>query len=185
MAALPPAGNGALAQTAAQPSATAAAFDAEMRATWQAIRTGDVSLAAPAFFPQAAYLQLKTLPDDASDWRYRLVEHFDLDIAAAHRQLGTDASAATYVTVIMPPADDIGWIPPGSCYNQVGYWHAPGARLVYEVRGQERSVGIASLISWRGYWYVVHLGTVMPPVGVGVVDEPAIGTGYPSPLGGC
>ena len=50
------------------------------------------------------------------------------------------------------------WVPPGACYNSIGYWHVPGARVVYERGGATRSFGIASLISWRGDWYLVHLG---------------------------
>jgi len=32
-----------------------------------------------------------------------------------------------------------------------------GTRLIYEVKGKERSLEVTSLISWRGEWYVVHL----------------------------
>ncbi len=77
------------------------------------------------------------------------------------------------------------WVPPGACYNSVGYWHVGGARIVYKVRGQERSIGIASLISWRGRWYVVHFGAVLRPVVAGEVDEPSDGEGIPGPAGGC
>ncbi|MFZ0189616.1 MAG: hypothetical protein WAL72_22035 [Streptosporangiaceae bacterium] len=39
------------------------------------------------------------------------------------------------------------WLDPGVCANSLGYWHVPGARVVYREHGQERSFGIASLIS--------------------------------------
>jgi hypothetical protein len=47
------------------------------------------------------------------------------------------------------------WVYPGACYNKIGYWHGPGARVVYREHGTERSFGIASLISWRApdTWY--------------------------------
>jgi hypothetical protein len=48
-----------------------------------------------------------------------------------------------------------------------------------------RSFGVASLISWRGLWYVVHLGPNPRPSDVGTVDQPAIGPGSPGPGGGC
>ena len=47
------------------------------------------------------------------------------------------------------------------------------------------SIGIASLISWRGRWYVVHLGAVLRSGQAGVVDQPADGPGTPGPPGGC
>ena len=77
------------------------------------------------------------------------------------------------------------WVYPGACHNKIGYWHVPGARVVYRVHGQERSFGIASLISWRGVWYVVHLGAVQRTVVTGIVYQPAAGPGVPGPPGGC
>jgi hypothetical protein len=71
------------------------------------------------------------------------------------------------------------------CANGVGYWHAAGARLVYRQRGRVRSIGIASLISWRGRWYVVHFGAVLRTGSAGIVDTPAAGPGVPGPPGGC
>ena len=48
-----------------------------------------------------------------------------------------------------------------------------GARVVYRLGGQLRSFGIASLISWRGRWYVVHFGAVLRNAAVGLVDQPS------------
>jgi len=56
---------------------------------------------------------------------------------------------------------------------------------VYRHHGQLRSIGIASLISWRGRWYVVHFGAVLRAGTGGVVDAPATGPGIPGPAGGC
>ena len=81
-------------------------------------------------------------------------------MAAAHHYLGRGARRARLVRVIVPAAQ-AAWIVPGVCENAVGYWHVGGARLVYRQHGQERSIGIASLISWRGRWYVVHFGAVL------------------------
>ena len=44
---------------------------------------------------------------------------------------------------------------------------------MYREHGQVRSIGIASLISWRGRWYVVHFGAVLRASASGVVDAPA------------
>jgi hypothetical protein len=184
LSALPAVSAGSLPQTTTLPSSATPAFHAEMTALWSAITSGRPASAARAFFPEAAYVQVKALSDDATDYTDRLVAHFDLDVTAAHQMLGPAAPQATLVQVLVP-ANQAAWIPPGACYNKLGYWHLPGARLVYKEQGQERSFGIASLISWRGVWYVVHLGAVEPPAGQGVVDSPAIGVGTFDPPGGC
>ena len=124
---------------------------------WLAVTTGNPRFGLPAFFPEAAYKQVKAIPYPAADWQDRLWYDFTLDVRAAHRLVGR---GARLVRVIVPAAD-AAWVSPGACYNSVGYWHVPGARVVYREHGQERSFGIASLISWRGVWYVIHLGAVI------------------------
>ena len=59
------------------------------------------------------------------------------------------------------------------------------ARVVYDLDGQTRSFGVASLISWRGEWYVVHLGAILRNSSEGDVDEPAVGPGYSAPSRTC
>lgn len=175
---------GRLHQTRAQPSARSRAFRAEMTDLWAAIVAGRPELARPGFFPVTAYTEVKAIFDPAADWRTRLFGAFRLDVAAAHRYLGRGARRARLVRVIVPAAE-AAWIVPGVCENAVGYWHVGGARLVYREHGQERSIGIASLISWRGRWYVVHFGAVLRAGTQGVVDSPAAGPGVPGPPGGC
>ena len=41
------------------------------------------------------------------------------------------------------------------------------------------------MISWRGEWYVVHLGPNPRPTNTGTVDMPALGPGTPGSAGGC
>ncbi|MGH9296801.1 MAG: hypothetical protein ACRDZP_02350 [Acidimicrobiales bacterium] len=175
---------GALPQTTALPPATSPQFEREMSALWSAIKTGETDPAMAAFFPEAAYDQVKALSDPTSDFLYRLVAEFDSDIQAAHDYLGGQAAAAKLAFVAVDE-NEVAWIPPGYCTNKVGYWHAPGARLVYEEGGEERSIGIASLISWRGEWYIVHLGAVLRGDQGGVVDSPSLGEGEFAPPGGC
>ena len=175
----PPSGN--LPQTQTFPSAHTQVFDAEMTDLWTAVLTSRPQLAIQSFFPLTAYTQLKAIYDAAGDWHNRLFADFGLDIDAAHRFL---AGGARLVQVIVPSAD-AAWVGPGVCSNSVGYWHVGGARLVYRQNGQLRSIGIASLISWRGRWYVVHFGAVLRDATVGIVDDPAPGTGVPGPAGGC
>ncbi len=171
-------------QTRARPPASSAGFSTEMTDLWAAVISGHLAFGLRSFFPLGAYRQVKAIADPAADWRSRLVGDFGLDIAAAHRFLGRSARSARLVRVIVPEAE-ASWIDPGVCYNGVGYWHVAGARIVYRVRRQLRSIGIASLISWRGRWYVVHFGAVLRSSAGGVVDQPAVGPGVPGPPGGC
>ena len=174
-------GAGALPQTRAFPRTDSAAFRNAMADLWLAVTTGNPRFGLPGFLPVAAYKQVKAEPYPAADWQDRLWYDFVLDVRAAHRLLG---SGATLDRVIVPRTY-AAWIYPGACYNTIGYWHMPGARVVYREHGQERSFGIASLISWRGVWYVVHLGAVQRTAVTGIVDQPAAGPGVPGPPGGC
>jgi hypothetical protein len=174
-------GAGALPQTRAFPRTDSVAFHNAMADLWLAVTTGNPRSGLPGFFPVAAYKQVKAEPYPAADWQYRLWDDFVLDVRAAHRLVG---SGATLDRVIVPTAY-AAWVYPGACHNTIGYWHVPGARVVYREHGQERSFGIASLISWRGVWYVVHLGAVQRTVVTGIVDQPAAGPGVPGPPGGC
>jgi hypothetical protein len=171
-------------QTSKLPAAGGEVFHAEMTDLWAAIVSGHPKLAVPAFFPLVAYKQVKAIADPAADWHNRLLAEFSLDIAAAHNFLGRQARRATMIRVIVPEAE-AAWIVPGVCFNGVGYWHVAGPRIVYRAGGREQSIGIASLISWRGLWYVVHLGAVIRSGAGGVVDQPEAGPGTPGPPGGC
>jgi len=174
-------GAGRLEQTSAFPSTRSVAFKNAMHDLWLAVTTGKPRLALPAFFPEAAYEQVKAIADPESDWQYRLWYDFTLDVAAAHALL---AHGATLDKIIVP-AEYAAWVYPGACYNSTGYWHVPGARVVYRQGSQLRSFGIASLISWRGTWYVIHFGAVLRGGDYGEVDDPTEGEGYPGPPGGC
>ena len=147
-----------------------------MASLWSGVRTGSPGAALATFFPRDAYVRLKAIPSAASDWSGRLVHGYALDIAAAHRLLGASA-ARTRLLAVDLPSSYVHWVPPGVCFNDVGYYEVPNARVVYEADGQVHSFGIASMISWRGEWYVVHLGAVLRNEDVGVVDEPASGRG--------
>jgi len=176
-------GAGPRRQTMARPHSSGPAFHAMLADLWLAVRSGRPRLGLPAFFPVDAYKQVKAIYDPAADWRGRLWLDFALDVRAAHALLGRHPDRARFVRAIVPSAE-ASWVGPGACYNDVGYWHLGNARVVYRIGGQVRSFGIASLISWRGVWYVVHFGGVVRGA-VGMVDAPADGPGYAGPPGGC
>jgi hypothetical protein len=172
---------GTLPQTRQFPAADTPRFHAAMSALWQGIVTGSTDRAMPAFFPEAAYAQVKAIQSPRADWVGRLVHGYALDLAAAHALLGPAAAGAQLVRVDVPSQYGH-WVPPGTCYNGVGYYEVPNARVVYRAGAQVRSLGIASMISWRGEWYVVHLGAVSQS---GVVDDPEVGPGTPVASGTC
>jgi hypothetical protein len=180
----PPPSPGSLPQTSAYPSARTVQFKALMASLWTGVVRDSAGPALGAFFPKGAYLQLKDIGGAASDWTNRLVRDYSLDIDAAHEQLGQTASTARLLRVDVEPGYGH-WVEPGACDNGVGYYEMPGARVVYRDAGTTRSFGIASMISWRGVWYVVHLGAVLRPAETGVVDEPAAGSGTPAYSGTC
>ncbi len=173
-----------LPQTSALPSARTLAFRREMSALWQAIVTDRPRLGRPAFFPKGAYLQLKAIVGADSDYEHRLLYDYALDIRAAHALLGRGARSASLLNVRVP-SSYAHWVPPGVCYNRVGYYEVPNSRIVYSEHRKTRSFGIASLISSRGVWYVVHLGAILRSGAEGVVDQPAAGPGVSEPSSTC
>jgi hypothetical protein len=149
-----------------------------MHGLWAGVMTGSAAPALPAFFPEAAYAQVKAIADAAADFQGRLLGDYRLDIAAAHALLAARPHRPRLVTVSVPAAL-AHWVPAGACYNRVGYWEVPNARIVYRTASGLQSFGIASMISWRGVWYVVHLGAVARTAAVGEVDDPGPGPGTP------
>jgi hypothetical protein len=155
-----------------------------MAELWKGVRRDSPAKALKAFFPVLAYEQVKAIADAQADWAGRLVADYSLDIAAAHSLLGNRAGDARLLQVNVP-SSFAHWVPPGACYNVVGYWEVPNARVVYREHGAVQSFGIASMISWRGVWYVVHLGAVLRSTPGGVVDAPSSGPGVSAYSGTC
>jgi hypothetical protein len=175
---------GALPQTAALPSGASPHFQAAMRALFTSIVTDTPATASGAFFPQGAYVQLKDIDGASYDYQHRLLGDFDVDVMAAHAELGAGAAGAN-LTSVQVPMQYAHWVPTGECENRVGYFEVANSRVVYTEDGVTRSFGIASLISWRGEWYVVHLGAILRPGSGGVVLDPEAGTGTSAPSTTC
>ncbi len=156
-----------------------------MAALWQGVRIGSLHVAMRAFFPEGAYAQVKAIANPQADYVSRLVHDYGLDLAAAHALLGAHPTGARLLDVEVPSGYATRWVPTGACYNRMGYYEVPNSRLVYREDGQIRSFGLASMISWRGVWYVVHLGAVVRSGDQGVVDDPRTGRGEPSASSTC
>jgi hypothetical protein len=150
---------GALPQTDEHPSASGATFTAGVNGLWEAIRQDRPELGLPFFFPKSAYQQVKAISDPASDYQNRLIANFEEDVHSLHAQLGADAADAKFVGITVPD-DQAVFVQPGEESNKLSYWRVYGTTLQYEVGGQTGSFPVTSLISWRGQWYVVHLGAI-------------------------
>lgn len=150
---------GTLPQTQDKPESSGPEVDAMGRALWDAIVKDDPDRALHTFFPLSAYEQVKDIWNPESDWNGRLVTAFEADVAKLHEQVSDPIDDATFLGMEIP-GGQAQWIDPGGEYNKIGYWRVYGSTLVYELDGEEKSLPVYSLISWRGEWYVVHLGPI-------------------------
>lgn len=168
----------------ARPVTTPASLRTRLDPLWRAITTGDLAIADPLFFPRGPYVAMKAhrIPDPSSDYAHRLWALYQLDLAAYHRALA--GAPVARLVAVRGVAADVAWIPPGACENGIGYWHLANVRLEFR-RGETLwSIGVFSLISWDGRWYVVHLGPNPRPSPVGTLDQLTRGLGSAGG-GGC
>jgi hypothetical protein len=149
---------GTLPQTNQLPSAGDPQFQARVHDLWRAAVDGNPAEALPFFFPVGAYIQVKAISDPVHDYQARLIANFAQDVDALHTMLGGSARSAIFAGVTVPAAAE--WIVPGVEYNKGSYWRVYGTTVSYLAGGERRSFPITSMISWRGEWYVVHLGAI-------------------------
>jgi hypothetical protein len=149
---------GGLPQTTDRPTSGDARFRIGAAALWEAVVSGNPADALDFFFPQSAYVQVKAIADPVADWHHRLLAAYDADILALHRTVAGQPGPAAFVALDLGPAPT--WVAPGSEYNRIGYWRVYGSRVRYLQSGRVHSFAVASLISWRGEWYVVHLSSI-------------------------
>ncbi len=148
---------GELPQTNALPQATGAMFDQGVQDLWGAIVSDNPPEALPFFFPLSAYIQVKGISDPVHDYNTRLIPAYYADIQRLHGDLGALAGQARFVSFNVPESQ-AEWILPGVEYNKGSYWRVYGSTISYSINGQVKQFPIFSLISWRGEWYVVHVG---------------------------
>ena len=102
---------------------------------------------------------MKAIDDPTTDYQQRLIANFDDDVHALHAQLGANARQrgahrdrrARLQAVLVQPGEES---------NELPYWRVYGTTLHYTLNGETQSMPVTSLISWRGQWYVVHLGEI-------------------------
>jgi hypothetical protein len=149
---------GTLPQTMDMPTTTDLQFQAGLNGFWQAIVADNPAPAMPFFFPLTAYLQVKAIANPASDWQNRLVAAYQRDIHSLHVVLGPDVATAQLTGIDVPPTAQ--WVLPGAEYNKLPYWRVYSSQVHYTVDGRAGSFTIASMISWRGRWYIVHFAKI-------------------------
>jgi hypothetical protein len=152
----------------ARPGAQDALFQAHVQELWRAVVDGDPSEALPFFFPSPPISRSRGSPIPSTTGRPgwsptstptstpTLVADFDADVD--HLALGPQASLAQFSSVTVP--SDAVWVVPGTEYNKGSYWRVYDSSVDYVVNGHSGSFVIASMISWRGEWYVVHLASI-------------------------
>ncbi|MDA8080885.1 MAG: hypothetical protein M0Z96_04655 [Actinomycetota bacterium] len=148
---------GLLPQTSVKPSKSGAHLTSEVSLLWNAIVTGDPQIADPFFFPLSAYMQVKAISDPVHDYDTRLIYAYDSDLLAYHQEL-MKMGGVPKLSGFSIPEIQAQWILPGVEYNKGSYWRVYGSKLYFSVDGRTHYFPIFSLISWRGQWYVVHVG---------------------------
>ena len=149
---------GTLPQTDEKPTGTGPEFTARMQLLADAIINNTPDSAISTFFPVTAYQQTKKLPNPAADWNSRLIKSFREDVTAANKLLGPNAKNAVFTGVTVPATAT--WVKPGEEYNLGPYWRVYKTQMNFTVDGKNVQIPIESMISWRGQWYVVHLGKI-------------------------
>jgi len=149
---------GTLPQTDEKPTGTGTEFDSRMKVLANAIITNTPDTAVSAFFPVSAYKQTKKNTDPAADWKNRLIANFKVDVADANKKLGANAKNAVFTGATVPATAV--WVKPGEEYNVGPYWRVFKAQMNFTVDAKNVQIPIESMISWRGQWYVVHLGKI-------------------------
>ena len=148
---------GKLPQTKVLPQPNGPMFNQGVQDLWNAIVSDNPSQALPFFFPLSAYIQVKGIADPVHDYNTRLIPAYYADIEALHAKLGNQADQAKFISFNVPTSQ-AQWILPGVEYNKGSYWRVYGNTLDYSINGVTHQFPIFSLISWRGEWYVVHVG---------------------------
>lgn len=112
---------------------------------------------APVFFPVEAYEQVKDIKSPAADHKSRLRKAFARDVREYHKEIGPNPEAAKLLGIEVDEKR-LKWMKPGSEGNKLGYWRVTRSKIRYaNAAGEEKTLELTSLISWRGEWFVVHL----------------------------
>jgi hypothetical protein len=126
-------------------------FEARARLLFDAILRADPTRAKEVFFPRAAFLLVKAMPNPG---RYydKLLARFEQDIHALHKTVTQDARFERFEL-----SKRGGYVKPGEEGNRLPYWAARHCFLHYRERGQLKKLEVRVVITWQERWYVIHL----------------------------
>jgi hypothetical protein len=109
--------------------------------------------AEEVFFPRAAFLLVKDIPDPGKYYD-RLKRRFEQDIHALHASLADPASAQFERFEL---ANRGGFVRVREEGNRLPYWASRHSFIHFRMRGQPQRLEVRVLITWDERWYVIHL----------------------------
>ena len=150
---------GALPQTDERPTAVGRHLHRGRRRPVGGDPSGQTRARAAVLLPEERVPPGESDQRSGGDYQHRLIANYEDDIHTLHAQLGANAANAQYVGISVPD-DQAVFVQPGEESNKGTYWRVYGSTMQYQVDGQTGSFPVTSMISWRGEWYVVHLGAI-------------------------
>jgi hypothetical protein len=125
----------------------------KIRALFEAIVHDQPRLAADAFFPRDAFLQVKDIADPG---RYydQLRRRFDADIHALHASL-PDLDHAVFERFEL--ATRGGLVAAHEEGNRLPYWASRHSYVYFRSQGSVHKFEVRVMISWQSHWYLIHL----------------------------
>lgn len=131
------------------------ASSAERRAQrlFEAILRDDPKLAEGVFFPRAAFLLVKDIPDPGAYFD-QLHARFASDIHALHKRL-PGLPHARFARFEL--ARRGGFMAVREEGNRLPYWASRHSVLHYTSQGERHQFEVRVLITWDDEWYVIHL----------------------------
>lgn len=109
------------------------------------------------FFPEAAFLILKDLPNPKSYFD-QLMQTFKSDFSKVREKLKTrSVSELTLEKIILGSCK---WKETASEYNKIPYWSCYRNKITTKNKEGEKAIfEIHTIINWGKNWYVTHLGS--------------------------
>lgn len=119
----------------------------------QAIREDKPELAAPFFFPEAAFRQVKAIKDP--DAYFKKLMRVYLEDVRAMRATLADPDHVEFVSFELGRQKR--WVAKGGEANALPYWANYKAKITVKDKGKHKVLEGRVLITWDGQWYVTHL----------------------------
>lgn len=120
---------------------------------FEAIVADSPARAGDVFFPRAAFLLVKDIPDPGKYYD-RLERRFAADIHALHVGLADPASARFERFEL---ASRGGFVRVHEEGNRLPYWASRHSFIHYRAAGKPQRMEVRVLITWDDHWYVIHL----------------------------